>query len=64
MSSIAEGAKLADEDLGKSKSIFYFETCGQINTRKTLELAIQRARELGIKKLVVASETRDRKSVV
>jgi len=31
--------------------------CGQVNTEKTLELAIQRARELNIKKLVVASET-------
>lgn len=43
--------------LGESKSIFYFNVCGQINTEKTLELAIQRANELGIKKLIVASET-------
>lgn len=43
--------------LGESKSIFYYDVCGQVNTRKTLELAIQRARELDIKKLVVASET-------
>jgi hypothetical protein len=44
-------------NLGKSKNIFYFNVCGQINTEKTLALAIQRARELGLKKLVVASET-------
>ena len=42
---------------GKLKSIFYFNVCGQINTEKTLKLAIQRASELNIKKLVVASET-------
>jgi hypothetical protein len=45
------------ESLGKSKNIFYFDACGQINTEKTLKLAIQRANELGINKLVVASET-------
>jgi hypothetical protein len=44
-------------DVGESKNIFYFNTCGQINTEKTLKVAIQRARELGINKLVVASET-------
>ena len=44
-------------DLGESKNIFYFNTCGQINTEKTLKVAVQRARELGINKLVVASET-------
>lgn len=44
-------------NLGASKSIFYFNVCGQVNTEKTLELAIQRARELNIAKLVVASET-------
>jgi len=43
--------------LGKLNNIFYFDVCGQINTEKTLELAIQRAHELDIKKLVVASET-------
>jgi len=43
--------------LGESENIFYFNVCGQINTEKTLKLAIQRARELNIKKLVVASET-------
>ncbi len=45
------------QKLGESKSIFYFDVCGQVNTEKTLKLAIQRAQELGIGKLVVASET-------
>ena len=44
-------------NLGELKNTFYFNVCGQINTEKTLELAIQRVRELKIKKLVVASET-------
>jgi len=44
-------------NLGESKSIFYFNVCGQVNTEKTLELAILRTRELDIRKLVVASET-------
>ena len=43
--------------LGQSKNIFYFNVCGQVNTEKTLKLAVQRAQELGIRKLVVASET-------
>jgi len=45
------------DDLGEAKNIFYFNVCGQVNTEKTLELAIQRARELNLKKLIVASET-------
>jgi len=44
-------------NLCQSKSISYFDVCGQVNTEKTLELAVQRAQELGIRKLVVASET-------
>lgn len=43
--------------LGELKNIFYFNVCGQVNTEKTLKLAIKRTRELNIKKLVVASET-------
>ena len=43
--------------LGQSKGVFYFDVCGEVNTEKTLELAVGRARELGLKKLVVASET-------
>jgi len=46
-----------DRRLGHSKSIFYFDVCGQVNTEKTLELAVQRAQQLGIKKVIVASET-------
>jgi len=42
---------------GEAKNIFYFNVCGQVNTEKALALAIQRARELEINKLVVASET-------
>lgn len=44
-------------ELGESKSIYYFQACGEVNTEKTLSLAIKRAHELGIKKMVVASET-------
>lgn len=44
-------------NLGELKNIFYFNVCGQLNTKKALELAIQRAHELKIEKLVVASET-------
>lgn len=36
---------------------FYFETHGEINTQKTIELAKERAEKLGIKKIVIASET-------
>jgi hypothetical protein len=43
--------------LGHVKTIFYFDTCGQVNTEKTLELAIKRGLELKIKEMVVASET-------
>lgn len=43
--------------LGESKNIFYFDVCGEVNTEKTLQLARQRATELKLKKLVVASET-------
>jgi len=46
-----------NDSLGESKNVFYFNTCGEINTEKTLELALERARELGITKVVVASET-------
>ena len=44
-------------NLGELKNIFYFNVCGQVNTKKALQLAIQRAHELKIEKLVVASET-------
>ena len=43
--------------LGQSKSVFHFDACGEVNTEKTMELAVMRTRELGVKKLIVASET-------
>lgn len=42
---------------GTKKSIYYFDFCGEINTEKVLELSKERALELGIKKVIVASET-------
>ncbi len=42
---------------GELKDVFYFNVCGQVNTEKTLKLAVQRAHQLDIKKLIVASET-------
>ena len=45
------------EELGVVKPAFYFHHRGEINTQKALELARDRALELGIKKMVVASET-------
>ena len=57
MSRILDGGKWLTNNLGKFKDTFYFNVCGQVDTEKALELAIQRARELNIKKLVVASET-------
>ena len=39
------------------KQITYFDNPGKENTEKTLELAKKRARELGIKHIVVASTT-------
>jgi len=57
MSRISDGGKWLTNNLGEFKDTFYFNVCGQVDTEKALELAIQRARELNIKKLVVASET-------
>jgi hypothetical protein len=42
---------------GQQQLIFYFDACGSMNTEKTLELAIERAQQLELQKLVVASET-------
>jgi hypothetical protein len=50
--------RLMVKTLGHAKSIFYFNTCGQINTEKTLELAIKRGLELKIRELVVARALR------
>jgi hypothetical protein len=44
-------------ELGMSGPTFYFDVHGEVNTDKTIELARERADELGIGKVVVASET-------
>jgi hypothetical protein len=44
-------------ELGVSRPTFYFDVHGEINTDKTIELARKRTEELGIGKVVVASET-------
>jgi hypothetical protein len=44
-------------ELGVSRPTFYFDVHGEVNTGKTIELARRRAEELGIGKVVVASET-------
>jgi len=43
------------EELGVVRSTFYFHHRGEVNTQRVLELARDRARELGIEKMVVAS---------
>ncbi len=45
------------DELGVSRPTFYFDVHGEVNTDKTIELARERAEELGIWKVVVASET-------
>lgn len=45
------------KELGFTKPTFYFQYRGEVNTQKALELACDRARDLNIKKMVVASET-------
>lgn len=45
------------DELGVSRPTFYFDVHGEINTDKTIELAKLRAEELGMGKVVVASET-------
>lgn len=45
------------DELGDSRPTFYFDVHGEVNTDKTIELARERADELGIGKVVVASET-------
>jgi len=45
------------KERGMAKPTLYFYHRGEINTGKALELARDRALELGIKKMVVASET-------
>ena len=43
-------------ELGESRPPFYFDVHGEVNTDKTIELARERADELGVGKVVVASE--------
>jgi hypothetical protein len=43
--------------LGESRPTFYFDVHGEINTEKAIELSRDRASELGIGNVVVASET-------
>lgn len=45
------------DELGVSRQTFYFDVHGEINTEKTIELARLRAKELGLERVVVASET-------
>jgi hypothetical protein len=45
------------EATGCERPVWYFDVCGEINTEKVIELSVQRARQLNIKKLLVASET-------
>jgi len=45
------------DELGTARETFYFDVHGEVNTRKTVELAYERAALLGINKAVVASET-------
>lgn len=44
-------------ELGVSRPTFYFDAHGEVNTDKTVELARERAKTLGIRKVAVASET-------
>jgi hypothetical protein len=44
---------------GTESTVFYFDETGPVNTEKTLEIALARAGEMGIDKIVVASSTGD-----
>ena len=48
---------MAMESLSYAKQIIYFHYRGEINTLKVLELAKDRALELGVNSVVIASET-------
>ncbi|MBU7015438.1 MAG: hypothetical protein HXS52_09430 [Theionarchaea archaeon] len=43
--------------IGDEKSIYYFDYCGESNTEQVLQLVKERAKEMEIEKIVVASET-------
>ncbi len=48
---------MAEEPLGVARPTFYFRHRGEVNTQRALELARERALDLGITEMVVASET-------
>ncbi len=48
---------MRDMELGVSRPTYYFDVHGEMNTEKTVELAMERAEELDVRKVVVASET-------
>jgi len=45
------------DDIGTARDTFYFHVRGEVNTKKTVKLAYERATMLGVSKAVVASET-------
>jgi len=47
----------SDKELGVIRPTFYFQYRGEVNTWKVLQLARDRALELGISKMILASET-------
>jgi hypothetical protein len=46
-----------DVSQGITRSIYYFDFCGEENTEKVLELSKERAKECGIHRIIIASET-------
>jgi len=48
---------MIDMEFGVSRPTYYFDVHGEVNTDKTVELARERAEELHVRKIVVASET-------
>ena len=41
----------------ETKDVIYFRYCGEVNTQKVLRAARKRCEELGVNKVVIASET-------
>jgi len=48
---------MIEDECDITREVTYFEYCGEINTEKVLLLAKKRSKELGIEKVVIASET-------
>jgi hypothetical protein len=46
-------------NLGESKQIFYFNSEGRQNLKKTVDLVVRRAKELGIKQIIVFTANGD-----